>query len=443
MHRSRRGLVVASLALALALIAFAGTSLQFGMVLEEALFGEARAQSSVRPPDDAVNLEETPVPVPSPSGEATEAPASSVRPPPDAATNAPSAPGTPRAPDQVERSPAQPGALEAQGFESDSNLWGAIRQGAEGTVSIPDKKLGVLVDSSGTGWLRWREKGGPLQEYGAWVIGGMLVLLALFFLIRGRIRIQAGKSGVLIQRFTGIERFAHWTLATSFILLALTGLNLLYGKDWIMPYVGKAAFADVSLWGKWLHNNIAWPFMLALLLIFVMWVIHNLPTWTDVKWLVRAGGLFSKHSHPSSRKFNAGQKLVFWATVLLGASVSASGLALLFPYEIPMFAKTFVILNDLGVEAIWGSELATELTRQQEQQYAQIWHSYVGITMIAIILAHIYIGTLGMEGAFAAMGSGWVDRNWAKEHHDLWVEEKDRSAGAGQTAGQPAAHPAE
>ncbi len=108
-----------------------------------------------------------------------------------------------------------------------------------------------------------------------------------------------------------------------------------------------------------------------------------------------------------------------------------------------MFAKTFGILNELRVDAVWGSTLSTELTRQQEQQYAQIWHSYVGLTMIAVILAHIYIGTLGMEGAFAAMGSGWVDRQWAEEHHDLWVEEKDRKAGPDRAAGRPAAHPAE
>lgn len=441
MHRSRRGLVVASCALALALFAFAGTALQVGFVLDEMLFGQAHAQSSVRPPDDAVGTEGA-TPAPSP-GDAADQPTSSVRPPDDATTNTPAAPGIPRPPDAVSPSQA-PGApqLGTLGPNSDASIWGAIRHGAQGTVSIPDKKLGVLVDSSGTSWIEWREKGGPLQEFGVWVIGGMLVLLALFFLIRGRIRIQQGKSGVLIERFSGIERFAHWTLATSFILLALSGLNLLYGKDWVMPYVGKAAFADVTLWGKWLHNNIAWPFMLALVLIFVFWIWHNIPTWTDVKWIAKGGGFIGK-SHPHARKFNAGQKVVFWATILLGASVSLSGLALLFPYEIPMFAKTFGILNEMRVEAVWGSTLPTDLTRQQEQQYAQIWHSYVGLTMIAVILAHIYIGTLGMEGAFSAMGSGRVDRNWAEEHHDLWVAEKDRKAGAGRAAGEPAAHPAE
>ncbi len=310
MHRSRRGLVVAFSALALALAAFAGTSLQMGILLDEALFGQAHAQSSVRPPSDAANVEGAePIPAPAPGGAGGSESTSSVRPPPDAAANIPAEPGIPRAPDEVDPDAAQPGPLETQGFQSDSNLWGAIRQGAQGTVSIPDEKAGVLVDSSGASWLYWRAKGGPLQEFGAWVIGGMIVLLALFFLIRGRIRIEGGRSGVLIERFAGIERFAHWMLATSFILLALSGLNLLYGKDWVMPYVGKAAFADVTLWGKWLHNNIAWPFMLALVLIFIFWIWHNIPTWTDVKWIARGGGFIGR-SHPHAKKFNAGQKVV-------------------------------------------------------------------------------------------------------------------------------------
>ena len=433
MQRSRRGLMVALCALALSLVALAGTALQIGF-----LVGEAWAQSSVRPPDDAVNME-TPTPAPSAGSEPF---GSAVNPPADPPSNAPTAPGIPRPRDLVDPSGFEArGDLGTLGPNSDATLWGEIRQGLEGTASVRDGRAGVMIQPVGFGWGEWRARGGPLQKYGAWAIGGMLAVLALFFLVRGRMRIGKGRSGDLIERFSGIERFAHWTLATSFILLALSGLNLLYGKDWVMPWVGKQTFATWTLWGKWLHNNIGWAFMLALILIFVMWIWHNLPTWTDVKWVARGGGFFSKHSHPSAHKFNAGQKLVFWATILLGVSVSASGLALLFPYEIPMFAKTFVVLNDLNVQAIWGSTLPTELTAQQEQQYSQIWHSYVGLTMIAVIIAHIYIGTIGQEGAFSAMGSGMVDRNWAEEHHDLWVEEKDRKLGAGQAPS--AATPAE
>ncbi len=57
-------------------------------------------------------------------------------------------------------------------------------------------------------------------------------------------------------------------------------------------------------------------------------------------------------------------------------------------------------------------------------QIAQVVHAVVAVLFVAVILAHIYIGTLGMEGAFEAMGTGEVDLNWAKEHHDLWLEDK-------------------
>jgi formate dehydrogenase subunit gamma len=148
----------------------------------------------------------------------------------------------------------------------------------------------------------------------------------------------------------------------------------------------------------------------------------------DVKWLLQGGGLFSEGVHPPSRKFNAGQKLIFWAVILLGASASLSGVSLLFPYELPVFAKTFAILNALGAGAVWGAPLPVELTALEEMQYAQIWHTIVALAMIVIIIAHIYIGTLGMEGAFDAMGTGMVDRNWAEEHHGLWVAEEDARA---------------
>jgi formate dehydrogenase subunit gamma len=134
-------------------------------------------------------------------------------------------------------------------------------------------------------------------------------------------------------------------------------------------------------------------------------------------WLSKGGGLFTKHSHPPSKKFNAGQKLIFWATILGGLSLSLSGIALLFPFEFPVWSKTFVALNVLGLG------LPTDLTPIQEMQLSSMWHAIVSLVLIAIIIAHIYIGSIGMQGAFAAMGSGKVDENWAREHHNLWVAE--------------------
>jgi len=371
----------------------------------------------------------------------------SVRPPPDAVTNTPREPGVARPPTPGDAASEQgEGALQTRGATSDSAMWGMIRHGETFTTQAPGPVSDFLVQDAGVSWTTLREKGGVLQEWGAVAIAAILFLLGLFMLLRGRIEIEHGWSGKLIQRFAGWERFGHWLLATSFILLALTGLNLLYGKDYLMPVIGKAAFAEVTMAGKWIHNNVAWAFMVSLVWIFVAWVWHNLPSKHDLVWLAKGGGLFTKGVHPPSKKFNAGQKLIFWGTIVLGGSVSASGLALLFPYELPMFAGTFAMLNDLGIsELVLGSTLATDLTLIQEQQYAQLWHTIVAFAMIVLILAHIYIGSVGMQGAFAAMGSGMVDRNWAMEHHNLWVENKEAAERrrAARRGARGAATPAE
>ncbi|MEO0621963.1 MAG: formate dehydrogenase subunit gamma [Pseudomonadota bacterium] len=364
----------------------------------------------------------------------------SVRPPANAVVPIPMEPGAGRMPDAQPTGPKNPlDPLGTRGANSDTTLWHEIRRGETFTTQASNPQSAFLVQDAGVGWLELRAKGGPLQTWGAYALGGILALLVLFFLLRGRIKIEHGLSGQLIQRFAGWERFGHWMLATSFILLALTGLNLLFGKDYLMPLIGKDAFAELTIAGKWIHNNVAWAFMLALVWIFVAWVVHNLPSYYDLVWFAKGGGILFKGVHPPSKKFNAGQKLIFWSTIVLGASVSASGLSLLFPYELPMFAATFEKMNEFGIsEALLGYTLVTELTMIEEMQYAQLWHTIVALAMIVIILAHIYIGSVGMQGAFAAMGSGMVDRNWAKEHHNLWVEDEDRRA-----AKQGAATPAE
>ena len=86
-----------------------------------------------------------------------------------------------------------------------------------------------------------------------------------------------------------------------------------------------------------------------MVLITLLWIAHNIPNRHDVVWMLKGGGLFSKGVHPPARKFNAGQKIIFWMVIILGASVSLSGLSLLMPFEIPMFAKTFAILNNVGI----------------------------------------------------------------------------------------------
>jgi formate dehydrogenase subunit gamma len=164
----------------------------------------------------------------------------------------------------------------------------------------------------------------------------------------------------------------------------------------LRPLIGADAFSTLTAWGKYLHNFISFAFVLGVLLLVILWLRQNLPTRADLIWLARGGGLFSKGSHPPAHKFNAGQKLVFWGVVFFGLAISLSGFLLMFPF-------TFADLHQM--------------------QLIQLGHSIVALFFIAMIIAHIYIGTIGMEGAFEAMNSGLVDENWAREHHNLWVAE--------------------
>lgn len=282
-------------------------------------------------------------------------------------------------------------------------------------ISNPDQKAGVLVPAHEQERRQtWR---GVLPRYGSYALFGVLFALAIFYLIRGRIKISRGHSGRTIERFTDIERIAHWLMAVSFIVLGLTGLNLIYGKEVLMALLGKDLFASMTALGKWLHSYIAFAFIAGLVMSFVFWLRDNIPNSTDVKWLAECGGMFSESSKPPARKFNAGQKILFWLIMLSGLSISLTGLALLFPFQFTMFGPAFALLN------VFGSDLPTNLARVEEMQYATLWHGIVGLFMMCIVVGHIYLRSIGLEGAFNAMGSGQVDENWAREHHNLWVEE--------------------
>ena len=208
-------------------------------------------------------------------------------------------------PDSAAGIAAQLGTL---GGASDSELYRAMRYGtADVTVSTRSPGAAVLVQDGGMRWLAWRD--GPLRTYGGYLLLGMIAVIALFYLLRGRIRIDGEKTGETILRFNWLERFSHWLLAGSFILLGITGLVSLFGRVALIPLFGKDSFAALAQASKWVHNNVALAFMLGLVLVFLLWVIENIPNRHDLRWLARGGGLFSKGVHPPAKKFNAGQKI--------------------------------------------------------------------------------------------------------------------------------------
>ncbi len=311
------------------------------------------------------------------------------------------------------------------GSKSNSELWRAVKGGVAGNVSIPDKKAGVLIQYEGQLWRELRN--GPVPRYGAWAILGMIVVLAIFFAVFGRVKIGDGRLGITVTRFTALERAGHWLMAGSFVVLALTGLNILYGRSVIIPVIGQDAYAFIAQWGKYIHNYVAFAFIAGLIFIFFQWVLHNIPNRHDIVWLLKGGGMFFKNVHAPARKFNAGQKIIFWLTILGGASVALSGWALLFPFTTSFMGVTMDAMQTVGLNIpAWIGLPDPPYSAIVEQQMNQVWHGAMSLFLTAVIIAHIYIGSVGMEGAFDAMGSGEVDLNWAREHHNLWVEELEQ-----------------
>jgi formate dehydrogenase subunit gamma len=274
----------------------------------------------------------------------------------------------------------------------------------QGRGTIPDTKSYVIEQPAGRDWRHFHEV--TLHWIGGIAVLGMLALLIVFYLTRGMVRIESGRSGRTLVRFNAFERFVHWMTATCFIILALTGLNITFGKDVLQPWMGPETFATWSQWAKYVHNYLSFPFTLGVVLIFLMWIAWNIPNRVDVEWLKEGGGIIGNR-HPPAYRFNAGQKMIYWLVVLGGAAVAASGYLLMFPFYV---------------------------TDISGMQIVQVVHGVVAVLFVATMLAHIYIGTIGMEGAFEAMWDGTVDVNWAREHHELWIDEEMRT---GATAGDP------
>ena len=283
----------------------------------------------------------------------------------------------------------------------------------EGRGTIPDTKSYTIEQPAGRDWRHFHEV--TLRWIGAIIVLGILAVLILFYLWRGMVRIPGGRSGRTIVRFNAFERFVHWMTATCFIILAISGLNVTFGKPLLLPLMSPEAFTAWSQWAKYAHDYLNFPFTLGVIMIFLIWIAGNIPNHVDVEWFKRGGGIVG-HDHPPAYRFNAGQKTIYWIVVLGGTAVAISGYVLMFPF--------------------YGTDIHT-------MQSAEIAHGIVAMLLVAAMLGHIYIGTIGMEGAFEAMGTGTVDLNWAKEHHRLWLDEEMARTGPNESQRQPALRPAE
>ena len=279
-------------------------------------------------------------------------------------------------------------------------------------ASVRGRETNVLVEDSGQAWRSLRN--GPLTFYGGIILLVIPIMLLTFFAIKGPFRLHEKLSGRLVERFNSAERMVHWTMAFSFLALALTGIVILFGKHILLPIIGASAFSWITVIGKNIHNFVGPLFLFSIIAFFLLYVKDNLLSGRDVEWLSKFGGLLSGNHVPSGR-FNGGEKMWFWLSIVVfGLAVSISGLLLLFPN--------------------WNT--SRELMAQ-----SNLIHASLGTLFMALSLGHIYIGTIGTEGALKGMKEGYVDETWAKEHHALWLDEVKSGKLPAKTvgAGQPAA----
>lgn len=275
-----------------------------------------------------------------------------------------------------------------------ADFWRQVREGLQGYTAVKGQETDVLIQNGGQNWRQLRN--GPLALIGALGLVGTALALGGFYTWRGQVKLSKPRSGVAILRWRLIERAVHWITAIAFLLLAFTGLSLLFGRAVLIPLLGHEVFSVVAALSKLMHNYVG-PFLFlpGLLFMFGLWAKDNLPGKADIAWFKAYGGLVGD-KHPSAGRMNAGEKAWFWLLVGGGAAVCASGLVL----DFPNFEQIRATL-----------------------QTAHLIHLLCAVLLMVAALGHIYIGTLGSEGALEGMQTGYVDETWAKQHHDLWLAE--------------------
>ena len=302
--------------------------------------------------------------------------------------------------DQQQRSVNQPG--------NNSEVWRDVKSGQPNYSSLPGREMGVLIqpqarfpgqDAMSTAGEAWRNfRNGPITFYGGWLVVLVCAVIAAIYFTQGPIKLHDKPSGRMLERFTLTERWAHWVMAISFCVLGVSGLIILFGKHVLLPVMGYTLFAWLTALAKNLHNFVAPLFIVSLLVFIVMYVKDNLPEKGDLKWLANGWKMF-RGDHLPSGKFNAGEKAWFWGgVVFLSLIICVSGLVMLFPN-----AAAF--------------ELRTTF------QQASVVHAIAAVLVIGAGLGHIYMGTVGVEGAYRNMRDGYTDETWAKEHHQYWYED--------------------
>jgi formate dehydrogenase subunit gamma len=299
---------------------------------------------------------------------------------------------------QAQRQQTQPG--------NNAPMWREVQAGTPQYTTDRGVDAGVLIQppakfvtqqtatTAGEAWRQFRN--GPVKQWGGAAFLLAILAAALFYWRKGTIKLHGAPTGKVIERFTGWERMVHWTVAISFTILAISGLVLLFGKHVLLPVIGYSLFSALTQLLKLMHNFVGPIFMVGLLFIFFTFLRDNVPSPKDWLWIRKAGGLLSGEHVPSDR-FNAGEKVWFWlGALVLGGVVGVSGLVLDFP---------------------------NFLQSRSTMQFYHGVHVVGALIFMCLALGHIYMGTIGMQGAFRAMRYGYVDETWAREHHEYWYND--------------------
>ncbi len=290
--------------------------------------------------------------------------------------------------EQAQRQSSQPG--------NNAPFWGDVRGGENPyqTTQVQGIESNILVQSGGETWRQIRN--GPITVYGGWLLVVITLLIGVYYGVKGQIKLHDKPTGRLMQRFSPWDRVMHWSTAISFVILATTGMITLFGKYILLPVFGYTLFSWLAILSKNLHNFVGPLFAVCIVLLFFTFVKDNIPKAHDWLWMRKAGGLLSGEHVPSDR-FNAGEKIWFWFGVtLLGIVASVTGFIL----DFSNFGQGRLLM-----------------------QQANVIHGIAAVLFVPMALAHIYIGTLGVEGAYDSMRTGSVDETWAKEHHENWYND--------------------
>lgn len=272
-------------------------------------------------------------------------------------------------------------------------LWRKVQDGERGFTLATGAETGQLINTHG---LLWRDiRNEWVSPLGLFFLGSSAAVLLLFYLWAGQIPLSKAKTGKKILRWTPFDRAIHWFTAIHFLLLGVSGIIMLYGKHFLKPILSDSLWGNLIYAAKMSHNYLGPLFVIGLVIMLVKWMKNNWINKIDIQWCKEGGGILPNGKHPAAEFCNFGEKIWFWLLASVGMLVCITGLIL----DFPLFGQT-----------------------RQDMQIASFIHALTSLGLFAAALGHIYIGTVGTEGALEGMTTGYVDASWAKQHHKLWFD---------------------